>query len=42
LEKLAADRVIGYRWIDWKQILNAFLGLVLLWLVILIIKAKRK
>ncbi len=42
LEKLAAERVIGYRWIDWKQIFNAFLGLVLLWLVILIIKAKRK
>jgi hypothetical protein len=41
LEKLAADKVIGYRWIDWKQIFNAFLGLVLLWLLILIIKAKK-
>lgn len=42
LEKLAADKVIGYRWIDWKQIFNALLGLVLLWLFILIIKAKKK
>ncbi|MFM6913637.1 MAG: hypothetical protein ACKOUQ_01860, partial [Aquirufa sp.] len=42
LEKLAADKVIGYRWVDWKQIFNAFLGLVLLWLFMLIIKAKRK
>lgn len=41
LEKLAADKVIGYRWIDWKQIFNAFLGLVLLWLIILMIKAKK-
>jgi hypothetical protein len=41
LEKLAADKVIGYRWIDWKQIFNAFLGLVLLWLFILILKAKK-
>lgn len=41
LEKLAADKVIGYRWTDWKQIFNAFLGLVLLWLLILIIKAKK-
>lgn len=41
LEELAADKVIGYRWIDWKQIFNAFLGLVLLWLLILIIKAKK-
>jgi hypothetical protein len=42
LEKLAADKVIGYRWMDWKQIFNALLGLVLLWLFILIIKAKYK
>jgi hypothetical protein len=41
LEKLVADKVIGYRWIDWKQIFNAFLGLVLLWLFILILKAKK-
>ena len=41
LEKLAADKVIGYRWIDWKQIFNALLGLVLLWLIILMIKAKK-
>jgi hypothetical protein len=42
LEKLAADKVIGYRWMDWKQIFNALLGLVLLWLFILISKAKYK
>lgn len=42
LEKLAADKLIGYRWMDWKQIFNALLGLVLLWLFILIIKAKYK
>ena len=41
LEKLAADKVIGYRWNDWKQIFNALLGLVLFWLFILIIKAKK-
>jgi hypothetical protein len=41
LEKLAADKVIGYRWVDWKQIFNALLGLVLLWLFILILKAKK-
>ena len=41
LEKLASDKVIGYRWIDWKQIFNALLGLVLLWLIILMIKAKK-
>jgi hypothetical protein len=42
LEKLAADKVLGYRWMDWKQIFNALLGLVLLWLFILILKAKNK
>jgi hypothetical protein len=42
LEKLVADKVIGYRWMDWKQIFNTLLGLVLLWLFILIIKAKKK
>ena len=41
LEKLASDKVIGYRWIDWKQIFNALLGLVLLWLIILMMKAKK-
>lgn len=41
VEKLPADKVDGYRWEDWKQIFNAFLGLVLLWLFILISKAKK-
>lgn len=41
VEKLPADKVDGYRWEDWRQIFNAFLGLVLLWLFILISKAKK-
>jgi hypothetical protein len=41
LEKLTAERVTGYRWADWRLILNVVLGLVLLWLVFLMTKAKK-
>jgi hypothetical protein len=41
LEKLAAAKVIGYRWGDWRLIFNVFLGLILCWLFLLIMKAKK-
>jgi hypothetical protein len=41
LEKLAADKVIGYRWMDWRLIFNVLIGLILLWLVFLMTKAKK-
>ncbi len=41
LEKLAAEKVIGYRWADWKWMVNVLLGLILGWLVFLIMKAKK-
>jgi hypothetical protein len=41
LEKLAAEKVIGYRWMDWRLIFNVLLGLLILWLVFLMIKAKK-
>jgi hypothetical protein len=41
LENLAATKVIGYRWVDWKLIVNILLGLILLWLVFLMTKAKK-
>ena len=41
LEKLASDKVIGYRWVDWKGIVNVLVGLILVWLVFLMTKAKR-
>ncbi|MFD3409200.1 BatD family protein [Aquirufa sp. HETE-83D] len=41
LEKLTAEKVIGYRWMDWRLIFNILLGLLILWLVFLMIKAKK-
>jgi len=41
LEKLAAAKVIGYRWGDWRLIFNVLLGLILCWLFLLIMKAKK-
>jgi hypothetical protein len=41
LEKLIADKVIGYRWVDWKWIVNVLLGLILFWLVFLMTKTKK-
>jgi hypothetical protein len=41
LENLAATKVIGYHWVDWKLIVNILLGLILLWLVFLMTKAKK-
>ena len=41
LEKLTADKVSGYRWADWRLIFNILLGLILLWLVFLMTRAKK-
>jgi hypothetical protein len=41
LEKLAADKVIGYRWMDWRLIFNVLIGLIILWLIFLRVKAKK-
>lgn len=41
LEKLAAEKVIGYRWMDWRLIFNVLIGLIVLWLIFLRVKAKK-
>jgi hypothetical protein len=41
VEKLAAAKVIGYRWWDWRLIFNVLLGLILGWLFLLLMKAKK-
>jgi hypothetical protein len=41
VEKLAAAKVIGYRWGDWRLIFNVLLGLILGWLFVLLMKAKK-
>jgi hypothetical protein len=41
VEKLAAAKVIGYRWGDWRLIFNVLLGLILGWLFLLLMKAKK-
>jgi len=41
LEKLAADKIQGYRWTDWRLIFNVLLGLIVVWLAFLLTKAKK-
>ena len=41
LEKLAAEKVQGYRWTDWRLIFNVLLGLIVVWLAFLLTKAKK-
>jgi hypothetical protein len=41
VEKLLSDKMEVYHWKDWRLILNVLLGLILVWLVFLMTKAKK-
>ena len=41
LENVISEKVLGYRWADWRMIFNVLLGLIVLWLVFLMTKAKK-
>jgi hypothetical protein len=41
VEKLLSDKMEAYHWKDWRLILNVLLGLILVWLVFLMTKAKK-
>jgi hypothetical protein len=41
LENVISEKVLGYRWTDWRMIFNVLLGLIVLWLVFLMTKAKK-